>query len=168
MCAGVCAQGCGGQRSVSGFFRSSTFVFETGSSLNLAFRDSARLPGHDLQRSTDLHLPSTGLQLCIPGVLCACWGQSPATQAYAESIWFFVLFFPSCKVCLCFVFQDRVSLCSPGCPGTHCVDQAGLDFTEIRLLLPPKWRSYRCALIQFGSRLFYKYMSRSVCAHGQF
>jgi hypothetical protein len=25
-----------------------------------------------------------------------------------------------------FVFQDRVSLCSPGCPGTHSVDQAGL------------------------------------------
>ena len=24
------------------------------------------------------------------------------------------------------VFQDRVSLCSPGCPGTHSVDQAGL------------------------------------------
>jgi hypothetical protein len=24
------------------------------------------------------------------------------------------------------VFQDRVSQCSPGCPGTHSVDQAGL------------------------------------------
>jgi hypothetical protein len=24
-----------------------------------------------------------------------------------------------------FVFQDRVSLCSPGCLGTHSVDQAG-------------------------------------------
>ena len=26
-----------------------------------------------------------------------------------------------------FSFQDRVSLCSPGCPGTHFVDQAGLE-----------------------------------------
>ena len=26
----------------------------------------------------------------------------------------------------CFVFRDRVSLYSPGCPGTHSVDQAGL------------------------------------------
>ncbi|EDL12147.1 mCG145184, partial [Mus musculus] len=26
-----------------------------------------------------------------------------------------------------FVFRDRVSLCSPGCPGTHSVDQAGLE-----------------------------------------
>jgi hypothetical protein len=26
-----------------------------------------------------------------------------------------------------FGFRDRVSLCSPGCPGTHSVDQAGLE-----------------------------------------
>jgi hypothetical protein len=25
------------------------------------------------------------------------------------------------------VFQDRISLCSSGCPGTHPVDQAGLE-----------------------------------------
>jgi hypothetical protein len=25
------------------------------------------------------------------------------------------------------VFRDRVSLCSPGCPGTHSIDQAGLE-----------------------------------------
>jgi hypothetical protein len=34
-------------------------------------------------------------------------------------------------VCIFFVvvvvFQDRVSLYSPGCPGTHFVDQAGLE-----------------------------------------
>jgi hypothetical protein len=28
---------------------------------------------------------------------------------------------------LFFVFGDRVSLCSPACPGTHPVDQAGLE-----------------------------------------
>jgi hypothetical protein len=28
---------------------------------------------------------------------------------------------------LVLVFWDRVSLCSPGCPGTHSVDQAGLE-----------------------------------------
>jgi hypothetical protein len=26
-----------------------------------------------------------------------------------------------------FFFRDRVSLCSPGCPETHSVDQAGLE-----------------------------------------
>jgi hypothetical protein len=29
------------------------------------------------------------------------------------------------------VFQDRVSLCSPGCPGTHSVDQAGLELRNL-------------------------------------
>ena len=41
---------------------------------------------------------------------------------------------------LVFVFiflHDRVSLCSPGCPETCSVDQAGLELTEIRLPLPP-------------------------------
>jgi hypothetical protein len=33
---------------------------------------------------------------------------------------FFILFF------YFLFFQDRVSLCGPGCPGTHSVDQAGL------------------------------------------
>jgi hypothetical protein len=35
-----------------------------------------------------------------------------------SSLSFFFFFF--------LVFRDRVSLCSPGCPGTHSVDQAGL------------------------------------------
>jgi hypothetical protein len=30
-------------------------------------------------------------------------------------------------VLFCFVFWDRVSLCSPGCPGIHFVDQPGLE-----------------------------------------
>jgi hypothetical protein len=30
-------------------------------------------------------------------------------------------------VCLVLVFRDRVSLYSPGCPGTHFVEQAGLE-----------------------------------------
>jgi hypothetical protein len=29
------------------------------------------------------------------------------------------------------VFLDRVSLCSPGCTGTHSVDQAGLEFRNL-------------------------------------
>nr|BAE23440.1 unnamed protein product [Mus musculus] len=32
------------------------------------------------------------------------------------------------------VFRDKVSLCSPSCPGTHSVDQAGLELRN----LPPK------------------------------
>jgi hypothetical protein len=28
-------------------------------------------------------------------------------------------------------FRDRVSLCSPGCPGTHSIDQAGLELRKL-------------------------------------
>jgi hypothetical protein len=42
---------------------------------------------------------------------------------------FFVCLFVCFLFCfvLFFVFRDRVSLCSPDCPGTHFVDQAGLE-----------------------------------------
>jgi hypothetical protein len=29
-----------------------------------------------------------------------------------------------------FFFKDKVSLCSPGCPGTHDVDQADLELRD--------------------------------------
>ena len=45
----------------------------------------------------------------------------------------------------CFIFQDRVSLCSPGYSGTHIVDQAGLELIEIHLPLPPDCWDQRCA-----------------------
>jgi hypothetical protein len=32
------------------------------------------------------------------------------------------------------VFQDRISMCRPGCPGTYSVDQVGL---ELELRNPP-------------------------------
>jgi hypothetical protein len=42
-----------------------------------------------------------------------------AYQGYGHSFFFFFL-----------VFRDRVSLCSPGCPGPHSVDQAGLELRD--------------------------------------
>jgi len=43
----------------------------------------------------------------------------------------FLLMLQSFVVCcfLFFFFLDRVSLCGPGCPGTHSVDQAHLQLT---------------------------------------
>jgi hypothetical protein len=43
-----------------------------------------------------------------------------AEEMRSDSLTFFVV------VVLVLVFRDRVSLYSPGCPGTHFVDQAGL------------------------------------------
>lgn len=34
--------------------------------------------------------------------------------------------------------KDRISLCSPDCPGLLYIGQAGLELIEIHLLLPPK------------------------------
>jgi hypothetical protein len=44
----------------------------------------------------------------------------------------FLFCFCFCFVLFCFVlfFRDRVFLCSPGCPGTHSVDQAGLKLRD--------------------------------------
>ena len=32
---------------------------------------------------------------------------------------------------MCGFFQDRVSLCGPGCPGTRSVDQAALELRDL-------------------------------------
>jgi hypothetical protein len=32
---------------------------------------------------------------------------------------------------LILIFKDRVSLCSPGCPGTHSVEQAVLELRDL-------------------------------------
>jgi hypothetical protein len=80
----------------------------------------------------------------------ACWtsGTPPHTP-------FFFSFF------ICF-FRDRVSLCSPGCPGTHFVDQAGLDLKNPPASASQVLRLKACATtaqrllepLTFGVRVF--------------
>jgi hypothetical protein len=48
-------------------------------------------------------------------------------------------------------FRDRVSLCSPGCPGIHSVDQAGL---ELRNLPAPASRVLGSKGVRHHTRLF--------------
>jgi hypothetical protein len=48
-----------------------------------------------------------------------------------------IIFLFSIFIYLFFSFLDQVFLHSPGCPGTHHVDQADLKFTE-SLPLPPE------------------------------
>lgn len=49
------------------------------------------------------------------------------------TVFFLLIFFV-----VVFVFSERISLCFPGCPGTHSVAQAGLELTGICLPLEPK------------------------------
>jgi hypothetical protein len=50
------------------------------------------------------------------------WDLSVVLGLFQGELFFFLVL----------VFRDRVSLCSPGCPGSHFVDQAG-----IKLRNPP-------------------------------
>jgi hypothetical protein len=56
-----------------------------------------------------------------------CFVINKAVELRISSLLFcFVLF-----LFVCFVFQDRVSPYNPGCPGTHFVDQAGLELRNL-------------------------------------
>jgi hypothetical protein len=46
---------------------------------------------------------------------------------FSNTFLFISFFFVS----FCFCFRDRVSLCSPGCPGTHFANQAGLELRKL-------------------------------------
>ena len=52
----------------------------------------------------------------------------------AQPWWIFVVVVVVVVVVV--IFWDRISLCSPGCPGTCSVDQADLELIEIHLSLP--------------------------------
>ena len=58
-------------------------------------------------------------------------------------------------VCFCF-FQDRVSLCSSGCPATHSVDQAGLHLRN-----PPASASQKLVFLKTsGQKLVSSYLGK--------
>jgi hypothetical protein len=46
---------------------------------------------------------------------------------------------------VCLFFRDRVSLCSPGCPGTHFIDQAGLELRNLPASASPVLGLKACA-----------------------
>jgi hypothetical protein len=67
----------------------------------------------------------------------------------------FVLFFV-CFIYLfiyLFIFQNRVSLYSPGCPGTHFVDQAGLKLRNPPASASPVLGLKACATMPGGFAL---------------
>jgi hypothetical protein len=72
--------------------------------------------------------------MCVSVCVCVCvcvyvyrdpssllhryWDLNSGPHTYPTSIFFFL-------------FRDRVFLCSPGCPGTHSVDHAGLKLRNL-------------------------------------
>ena len=61
-----------------------------------------------------------------------------------------------------FFFRDRVSLCSPGCPGTHFVDQAGLKLRNPPASAPQVLGLKACATTARPEILFFKKYLSSV------
>ena len=61
---------------------------------------------------------------------------------------------PSSQLVVLFVlfFQDRVSRCSPGCPGTHFINQTGLELPEIQRSAP------------LSLRLLFRVLGLKVCS----
>jgi hypothetical protein len=57
-------------------------------------------------------------------------------------------------VLFCFVFRDRVSLYSPGCPGTHFVDWASLEFRNSPASASPVLGSKACTTTPGGRFVF--------------
>jgi hypothetical protein len=58
-----------------------------------------------------------------------CFEAGSFKHIYTFLIFNFYLFI--CLFIYFFVFRDKVSLYSPGCPGTHLVDQAGLELRNL-------------------------------------
>jgi hypothetical protein len=101
-----------------------SYSFDTG----LPTEPEARLAASKSQKSMSFSFyflsPMLGIFMftVMPGFLHICtvnafrhWAISPAPP---QSFFFFF-------------FWDRVSLYSPGCPGTHFVDQAGLELRNL-------------------------------------
>jgi hypothetical protein len=85
------------------------------------FKPELCLWGRDMRRWWPEGRPYQ-TQLLLGLLLRAC-SQDPGQSLLCISEFLFILF---SFFFFSLVFQDRVSLCSPGCPGTHSVDQAGL------------------------------------------
>jgi hypothetical protein len=80
----------------------------------------------------------TGSRAAVSHYVCAgnqswdLWKNSKCSKHWAVSS---LAFRSVCFVLFC--FGDRVSLCNPGCPGTHSVDQAGLKLRNLSCLCLP-------------------------------
>jgi hypothetical protein len=65
-----------------------------------------------------------------------------------------------------FFFQDRVSLCSPGCPESHSVDQAGLELRNLPTSASRVLGLKACATMPSTVACFYNPSTPDVAAEG--
>jgi hypothetical protein len=58
---------------------------------------------------------------------------------------FYVSMFGFCFILFCLFFRDRISLCSPDCPETHSVVQAGPELGNLPASASQKLELKACA-----------------------
>jgi hypothetical protein len=80
------------------------------------------------QASLELRNPPASASQVLGLKACATTARLPVTVLIFV-LFCFVFCFLFCFILFC--FRDRVSLCSLGCPGTHSVDQAGLELRNL-------------------------------------
>jgi hypothetical protein len=86
-----------------------------------------------LLRSLPKQMILTGETTVASGRLTPCRSFMPVMRAWTldfKAVPSLLKLFQSLSSFFWFV-RDRVSLCSPGCPGTHFVDQAGLELRNL-------------------------------------
>jgi hypothetical protein len=118
------------------------FLFPPNSLLHISIHSSGLLGVPPVSSHTWSRLP-----VPLPVPFLPCFSPSSASHDYfipllsgfqvftfGPSFLFSFLWSVSCILCILylflFVFRDRVSLYSPGCPGAHFVDQAGLELRK--------------------------------------
>jgi hypothetical protein len=69
------------------------------------------------------HTPEEGTRSCYRWLWATMWLLGIELRISGGAVSAIIII-----IIIIMVFWDRVSLCSPGCPGTHFVDQAGLKF----------------------------------------
>jgi hypothetical protein len=65
----------------------------------------------------------------------------------SRKLWFSVEVLSFLLLLFCFVFRDRVSLCSLGCPGTHSVDQAAPASASLKACATNARQAWFCLLL---------------------
>ena len=74
---------------------------------------------------------SEAMSLTEPEAPHEFWGEGDVLLSLASPCWNYGDMLPLGLAGFLLVFRDRVSLGSPGGPGTHSVDQAGLELTHL-------------------------------------
>jgi hypothetical protein len=119
-------------RTVPNFLRNRQIDFQSGSHSHLQWRSVPFAP-HPHQHLLSIEVLILAILMGIRWnlrVVLICISLMTRMLYISFCLFVFLVGFV-CLFCFVLFFRDRVSLCRPGCPGTHSVDQAGLELRNL-------------------------------------